>query len=311
MVLRWCELVRRLRDASLTGRYGTGFQNMSTPKTEYLFDDLPIFARQSDTFKSLERPIWSENKAQLIARYLYYFVLITRHGAYIDGFAARQADGLGDNWSAKLVLKSEPKLLRDFWLCDLSKKGISELNEMVASVPVPKGRRVKVIAGDFNVSVDEILASGRIKPSTATFCLLDQRTFECRWETVRKLANFKETNKIELFYFLGTGWMERALSAIRDTHKVGAWWGKDDWSELKGMNGNERANQFCERFRNEFGYVHVTPWPIFKKGASGRTMYHMIHCSDHDEAPKLMWRAYRTATKAPEPVEQLKFEFGL
>jgi hypothetical protein len=35
----------------------------------------------------------------------------------------------------------------------------------------------------------------------------------------------------------------------------------------------------------------------------------MIHASDHDEAPKLMARAYRRATGALEPVEQLKFEF--
>jgi len=35
-------------------------------------------------------PIWTENKARLISRYLYGFVLVARHGTYIDGFAAPQ-----------------------------------------------------------------------------------------------------------------------------------------------------------------------------------------------------------------------------
>lgn len=282
---------------------------MVAAQAESLFADLPVFARQSDTYRQLARPIWSENKAQLIARYLYYFVLVTRHGAYIDGFAARQRECLGDNWSAKLVIESEPKFLRDFWLCDTSRKGIVELREMVSQQPLTKNRTIKIIPGDFNVSVEEILASGRIKPSTATFCLLDQRTFECKWETVRKLAAFKDSKKIELFYFLGTGWMERALSATRDHAKIHSWWGRSDWANLRHMGGSERAELFCERFRNELGYRHVTPWPIYKRGPSGRTMYHMIHCSDHDDAPKLMWRAYRTATKAPEPQKQLEIEF--
>ena len=36
-------------------------------------------------------------------------------------------------------------------------------------------------------------------------------------------------------------------------------------------------------------------------------MYFMIHATDHDEAPKLMLRAYNNATKRSGPVEQLRF----
>jgi hypothetical protein len=32
-------------------------------------------------------PVWTENKAQFIMRYLRYFVYITKHGTYIDGFS--------------------------------------------------------------------------------------------------------------------------------------------------------------------------------------------------------------------------------
>ncbi len=52
---------------------------------------------------------WTENKAKLIERYLFYFVLVTKHGTYIDGFAGPQ--GVPQNWAAQLVLETEPPLL--------------------------------------------------------------------------------------------------------------------------------------------------------------------------------------------------------
>jgi hypothetical protein len=42
------------------------------------------------------------NKARLIYRYLFYFVLVTKHGTYIGGFAGPQ--GVQENWAAQLVL---------------------------------------------------------------------------------------------------------------------------------------------------------------------------------------------------------------
>jgi hypothetical protein len=71
-----------------------------------------------------------------------------------------------------------------------------------------------------------------------------------------------------------------------------------------------RAEAFCQRFRSELGYTYAHAWPIYERGSTGKAMYHMIHCSDHEEAPKLMSRAYRTATRAPEPATQLELEFA-
>jgi hypothetical protein len=70
-----------------------------------LFPDLPAPAPKPLKFKPARHPIWTENKAKLIERYLYYFVLITKHGAYIDGFAAPQANDKPESWAAKLVLE--------------------------------------------------------------------------------------------------------------------------------------------------------------------------------------------------------------
>lgn len=256
-------------------------------------------------FDSLKDPLWTRNKALLIQRYLQLFVYITKHGAYIDGFSAPQKAGHHDKWSAKLVLESEPKFLRDFWLCDLSPDGHSLLEELAAQHRSNK-RRVDVLHGDFNVVVKEVLASGRITEKTATFALLDQRTFECSWNTVKTLAEHKKGgNKIELFYFLASGWLDRSLKAVGRPEKraeVEAWWGRSDVDLLQGMDRTTRAGLMAERFQKELGYLSSTPFAIHSKRRGGRIMYHMIHASDHPEAKTLMVRAYRQVSGRSEEV---------
>lgn len=252
-------------------------------------------------FKSLRYPLWTQNKARLIQEYLRLFVFITKHGTYIDGFAAPQSGHL-DAWSAKLVLEMEPKWFRDFWLCDLDPKGILKLQELQAEHATSK-RRIDVLAGDFNQTVHDVLQSGRITEKTATFALLDQRTFECAWETVIALSKHKSSTKIELFYFFATGWVDRSLAAVRapaSIAKVEKWWGKPDWRELQGMDGSHRAKLVAKRFEDELGYGKATVYPIHSERRGGRVMYHMIHATDHPEASPLMIRAYRKVSGRSE-----------
>jgi three-Cys-motif partner protein len=204
-----------------------------------LFDpaDLPTIpvAKEKD-FKSLRHPVWTEQKAQLIREYIRLFTYVTKHGAYIDGFAAPQRRHLSEICSARLVLENVPKRVRDFWLCDIDPIGVRLLEDIALEHRSAK-RRVNVIRGDFNQTVAEVLASGRIKSKTATFALLDQRTFECTWETVVRLASFKPSldataTKIEIFYFLASGWLDRSIAAVRlptTAAKLDRWWGRNDW----------------------------------------------------------------------------------
>ena len=60
--------------------------------------------------------MWTAHKARFIERYLYYFVLVTKHGTYIDGFAGPQQPDDAEMWTAKRVLESEPRWLRHFYL---------------------------------------------------------------------------------------------------------------------------------------------------------------------------------------------------
>lgn len=266
-------------------------------------------------YKRVQHAIWTEHKAKFIQQYLRFFVQVTHHGAYIDGFAGPQSYSQQDSWAAELVLASEPKWLRQIWLCEVTKRGYLALKKLATSHPSKvrdrRGRvihrNIEVLRGDFNVKIDTILGSGRITQREATFCLLDQRTFECHWATVKKLAGYKLTpeNKIELLYFLGVGWLHRAFSGIRNFEKMRKWWGGDTWRELLAKGAWEIAELVRKRFETELGYKYAAAYPIFDRAKGNKIMYYMIHASDHPEAPALMVRAHHKAVRAlPKEVQK-------
>jgi len=196
----------------------------------------------------------------------------------------------------------EPKWFREFWLCDIDPNGIKKLRTLKREHETRK-RKIEVLAGDFNKTVHDILNSGRIKEKTATFALLDQRTFECEWQTVFALSKHKSGTKIELFYFFPTGWVDRSLAAVRAEKtiaKVQRWWDRNDWRDLRGIDSVHRAKMVAKRFEDELGYGKATVYPIHSERLRGRVMYHMIHATDHPEASPLMIRAYRKVSGRSE-----------
>lgn len=290
-------------------------RNLTPP----LFPELELGKRaKARRYKRIERPIWTANKAQFIRQYLAYFVQVTKHGAYIDGFAGPQSFRQLEAWCAALVLQTEPRWLRHFFLCEKTRKGarvLERLRREELDAKDKKGRKIyrtiEVTHADFNVEVDRILSSGKITQKEATFCLLDQRTFECHWSTVQKLANYKKSphNKIELLYFLGVGWLHRAFSGIRHSDKMLKWWGKPEWRKLIEMRPYDIAELVRKRFETELNYRHVAAYPIVDPNRGGRVMYYMVHASDHQEAPALMVRAHYKAVKGlPREIQPSLFK---
>jgi three-Cys-motif partner protein len=282
--------------------------------------ELPKVPPKRQKHRWARQSIWTDNKALLIKRYLAYFVYVTHHGSYIDGFAGPQ-DKL-NNWAAKLVLESEPKWLRHFFLCEFKASPYAELKKLCdEQPPVGKGKSARTIdarKGDFNKLVFEFLKSPFLTEKEATFCLLDQRTFECHWSTVEALARHKKAgNKIELFYFLACAWFDRAMSRKRHP-MLDLWWGNDGWKALKVLSDIDRAQAICDRMTGELWYKSAQPFPIYKKGGAGRVMYYMIHATDYPIAPALMVQAYNRAVTPLEPpkqiemfIEEVKGEIGV
>ena len=220
-------------------------------------------------------PIWTENKAKLIERYLYYFVLVTKHGTYIDGFAGPQRPDAMETWAAKLVLEGKPQWLRHFYLFDVDKKQVDQLRTLKRSQPE---RDIHIRQGDFNDLLRDLLSSGTITQNEATFCLLDHRTFECHWSTLETLAKYKTSgHKIEIFYFLPNSWLGRAFAAQKNTEILNSWWGREDWEEWRNLHPTVRMEHFIKRFKQEFGYWSVKPWPIYEHQDVGK--YYVLHGS--------------------------------
>jgi three-Cys-motif partner protein len=251
-------------------------------------------------FEQSEHPVWTENKARLIEEYLYLFVLLTKHGTYIDGFAGPQRPTNPEMWSAKLVLEREPHWLRNIFLFDKSDKKVKFLCGLRKSQASISGRKIRIFHGDFNVAIHRLLEKGQINQNDATFCLLDQWTFQCHWSTVSELAMYRGEGKpkIELFYFLAVRWLKRALKAVQKQDLLKNWWGRDDWAALKDWTSEQIKEKLVSRFKAELGYRYVLAWPIYKQIGSNLIVYFMIHASDHAEAPKFMARAYNDAVQA-------------
>lgn len=273
-----------------------------------LFSSVEVEARKRESpslleasprgFKQpLKPPDQTNSKSKLICEYIANFQLITRGGLFIDGFSAPQKRDSEEAWTARRVLELEPKRLRRFWLCDLEAEGIRQLRELKAKHDRnPRFRHVSVMEGDFNETIDVILRAGRITPSAAVFAFLDQRNMECHWETVRKIAEFRHRRKIEVMYFLGTGWLLRSIKSARRPEKIeeiDRWWGGDEWRQLEGKRLSEIPDLFANRFVEEFGYQFVKCYPIMMREGERRVAFHLIHASDHAQAPVLMTRAYR------------------
>ena len=251
-------------------------------------------------FDQSEHPVWTENKAKLIEQYLYLFVLVTKHGTYIDGFGGPQRPENPEMWAAKLVLDSKPPRLRNIFLFDKSTKKIRLLAKLRATQASVPGRLIRIFHGDFNIRVRQLLRGQKISRNEATFCLLDQTTFQCHWDTLTELAKYKgqDKPKIELFYFLAVRWLRRALTAVQQETLLEKWWGRADWPRLKNLSSNQIKEELVARFKIELGYKYVVPWPIYQQSQSRLIVYFMIHATDHPEAPKLMARAYNNAVQS-------------
>ena len=272
--------------------------------------EIPPVSGNAVEIDSLPSPIWTETKAQLIAHYLRLFLMITKHGAYIDGFAGPQHKSNPDSWAAKLVVELSPPWMKSFFLCESDSESYAYLVSMLEAQRSIRGRKVQHKHADFNQWVNDVLASGTITNKTASFALLDQRSTECHWATVEKLASHKSGhNKIELFYFFPTGWVHRSVSETKDKAILDAWWGDRGWCQVEGIKQDQAAGLFLKKIQ-DLGYRDVKSWPICQREyGAGRTMYHMIHATDHLEAPKLMFRAYRNLVGGVSTGKQEEFPF--
>ena len=276
-----------------------------------LFDNSLPVGGKPPTLKppvKIKAPLWTSDKSRLIAEYIHHFLMVTKHGVYLDLFAGPQHDSDMENWSVRRVLKRRTggpgiPMIRHYAVCDNDPDQVQRL-QMLGE----KRSSFHVYGGDANNCVHRMLRDAPINSKTACFCLIDQRTFECNWATVKAIARYKsEGYKIEVFYFLAQGWIDRAWESTKEKGRLATWWGNNDYEQFRKLRSFHRADRLCERFRDELGYAYSKPFAIYGEGA--RTMYYMIHATDHYKACNLMSSAYRQIRPEKQTV-QLSFAWG-
>ena len=116
--------------------------------------------------KPLESRLWTKSKAALVARYLYYFVLITHHGTYIDAFAGPQSEleEADSGWTARRVLEIEPSWLNKFLFFELDPAQLAHLEALKAEYAE---RNILITPDDVNRTLPQLLAAGSLREKEA------------------------------------------------------------------------------------------------------------------------------------------------
>jgi len=209
-----------------------------------------------------------------------------------------------DDWSIKRVIerRSGGPNFKHFAACDLNASQIAHL-ERLRQIHSTQPFNFKIYRGDANEKIDQMLHDAPLGEKVMPcFCLIDQRTMECDWETVRTIATFvSQGYKIEIFYFLAERWLDRTWRSIQDKEKLRRWWGRDDYEPFLERQSVDRAFALRDRFRSELGYKYAEPWSIHQHGGTGTTMFYMIHASDHPRARLLMSQAYHATPRVGLP----------
>ena len=202
---------------------------MTSPNDGELFDTSEFALTEDEQGHAwrgdLGGSVATERKSLLIEDYLRLFVIITKGGNYIDAFAGPQNEKRLDHWAARRVWKANPgrkrRRIKRFELFELNSGSVAALENMVEETD-SDGREIRIHPTDCNQGISKLLEKGDLKGPT--FCLLDQRTTECRWSTVQALAGYGPgKHKIELFYFLMAGWKDRSLKNLKDSSEIRTW----------------------------------------------------------------------------------------
>lgn len=100
--------------------------------------------------------LWTLDKATLISRYLYGFVMVTKSGTYIDAFAGPQWIRRPQSCAAVRALELEPPWLRHFHLFEVNEKKIPFLEALRARFHAGD-RTVEIYPRDVNTTLPPLL----------------------------------------------------------------------------------------------------------------------------------------------------------
>lgn len=266
---------------------------------------------------------WTEAKLDILSAYLPAFTTAsTKAGQtiYLDLFAGNESNERRDiardlKGSALRALETVPALSRLYFF-ELKPVAAQLEQRLRARFP---DRSFEVIAGDCNIEIDKVLDDIRNNNLqwVPTFAFVDPySTHPLRWETLRKLADFKRDRKykVELWLlFYGSG-LPRVLGLDdpAQTEMVSQAFGTDDWAPIHDARQagdltaaearSEYTNLMRWRIENTLGYA--TTHVLEVKNVSGAYLYDLIFATDNTAGDRIMRDVYKKALSRNEQMRQ-------
>ncbi|QXJ22530.1 three-Cys-motif partner protein TcmP [Actinomadura graeca] len=260
---------------------------------------------------------WTEQKLDILSDYLAGFSkasIRAKQTVYLDLFAG-QAENVSREpsrhtiqGSPKRALAVDPPLsvLRFFELPNNAQK---LENSLRAAYPQ---RDLKVIPGDCNETIDDVLTELTPLNWAPTFAFLDQQSTEVEWPTLVKLARHKRQDKpkTELWLLCASGLIPRGLrirgnldpGVVSRTNEM---FGTDEWFDALEATQNgilsgpqfehELTNLMRWRMERVLGYRKTRAFRVMN--TNGRDIFEMIFATDHDAGDKIMKWSYEKAQR--------------
>jgi three-Cys-motif partner protein len=267
---------------------------------------------------------WTRNKLQILADYLPAFNAASQKKAeqriYLD-LMAGQPDNIERHTdiefdgSPTVALKADPgfTVLRFGELGARADKLSAALAERF-----PGDNRYKVVKGDCNETIDEVLRELEPLRWAPTFAFLDQQAAEIYWSTIEKLARFRKNQKglkTELWILMSPTMIAREARRSEEfRQRVSNLYGGDSW--LRILHALDARKIKAEEYRQEmvnlmrfhlettlgYQYTHRIPMTM---STNKMTIFDMVFATDHDAGDKIMRHLYnKAAQREPEMMRQ-------
>lgn len=269
---------------------------------------------------------WTRNKLEILAGYLPAFnraSQTSRERIYLDLMAGQPENidrDMGEKFdgSSLIAMKADPPFTR-LRFCELNPLA-SEL-DVALRTRFPGDGRYRVVAGDSNVTIDETLAELGPWRWAPTFAFIDQQAAEVHWETINKVAAFRQNPrnlKTELWMLMSPTMIARGVKGTNAElfiEQVTRMYGDADWKRIQAARWRhhltapayraEMVNLMRVKLEYELGYKysHRIPMQMHNKV----TIFDMVFATDHWAGDAIMCHLYnRAAQKEPEMMRQAK-----
>ena len=259
---------------------------------------------------------WTRGKLDILSRYLNAFTTAGNkltEFIYLDLFAGQPENierlyGKEIPGSVQIALdvKNPPFTRLRFF----EKDHFQELEESLSTY---KDRNFKVVPGDCNKNISEVLESLSWYRWAPTFAFIDPNGPDCHWSTLKTLSEFRKSRKgykTEIWLLFADGMFPRTLpldgNLDRAAEKrITLMFGTEDWLPIYKARCNKRIesseaqkkylNLMQQRLENELGYKWTHPLKISNENKGH--LYHLIFATDHPAGSKIMKDLYKKARK--------------